>query len=194
MERIIKFVSGNLWVTFFLNCKGISDLGIWIFSKIKPPLVTDNPTVTTDNMTDSSTLYNDCMLLIISIILYFVLKAFFKVKKEADESNKYWMEVITDVSRQLTDNINDSASILNTKINYTNFCIVNIDLDDDAFVNKLRVDGFSKEDLEEIKVDKEFIRQHKNKLLPRSVMKKYKEPKYELDKFNKLKKNEPDRD
>lgn len=187
INAITKFVTKNLWVTFLLNFKSIIDFSIWFFDKIKGIITMPKNNIMTTNFPLE---YNDYMLLVVTVILYFILRAFLKMKKEADESNTYWLESINTISQQLTDNLNDSARILNTKIRYVDFRLENKSLDNDNYIKKLHNSGFSKEDLQEIGVDETFIKQNSNKLLPRTVIEKYKEFKYELNKHNQTK-NEP---
>lgn len=88
----------------------------------------------------------------------------------------------------MTDNLNELARITDNKIRYIDLKVEYPSLPDNEFIKKLHNIGLSKEDLQEIGVNETFLKQNENKLLPRSVIEKYKEFKYELDKHNKIKK------
>ncbi len=126
-----------------------------------------------------------CTQFIIILALYLILKRYVKIKNGLG----VMVTEINDGFTQITDNVYKSESILNTKIRYVDFRITNKDLDNDKYLQKLHSEGFSKEDLIEIGVDEKFLEQNKDKLLPRTVIEKYKEFKFELEKHNKEKKN-----
>ncbi len=107
---------------------------------------------------------------IIVLALYLVLKAYFKLKNDV----RVMVTEINNGFKIVTDNTNDLGRILNNKIHYLSFYMENKNLDDDSYIKKLNDEGFSKEDLEEIKIDETFLKQNGNKLLPRTVINKKK--------------------
>lgn len=178
--KIVNFIIKNLWITFLINIKALFDSLVWIFDiakalfnyKLSPIMI---PKLPLD--------YSDFMLLIVSVILYFVLKSVVKLKVETETL----ANGINNGFTIITDNLNDSHRINDLKIRYVDFRLENKKLENDAFVNKLHNAGFSKEDLVEIGVSDDFIKQNNEKLLPRIVIDKYKDFKNELRKHNNSK-------
>jgi hypothetical protein len=86
--------------------------------------------------------------------------------------------------QKLTNNINDVNRKLDLKIRYVSFLLDHRDITDAAiFFTRLQEYGFSKEDLEEIGIDENFLKEHKDKILPRSLMKAYIAFNIEKEKF-----------
>jgi len=115
------------------------------------------------------------------IILYVVYKNYIKAKETIKESDDHWFKVISDVSCEITTNLNDSHRINDLKIRYVDLNHTYPSLDNLAFSKILSQNGYSKEDLEEIGVRSP----ERYKLLPREVMDKYKSFQKELNDYEK---------
>lgn len=139
---------------------------------------------------------NDLMLFICTIILFKVLRSYKKLKKDMINHINYISEELTKnmniMGNELNDNFNNSNRILHNKIHYMDLYLANKHLTNDELIKKINDGGFSKEDLEEIGVNDEFLNSNKSKLLPRKVISKFIEFKIALYNYNK-EKNEPKR-
>lgn len=197
---LVTFITKNLYLTFLLNISGIYGVISWFFKIVinTHSNITLNGTIEKKIMTIPFPLnINDYMLFITTIIMYFILKAYFKIKtktaslideiniakKQIDDSNTHWFNQMQNLGREFTNNLNDSHQTLSLVIQYNNFLQNNKNLQPDDFINALNKEGFSLEDLEELGVNKETINLHREKLYPKAVMEKYKDFKFELIKY-----------
>lgn len=126
---------------------------------------------------------------IISIIITFAVAYYFlsvinNLINSINASNEHLFNQIDNATKELTSNLNAAYKTLDTKIRYVDFRFENRELDNDDFIKKLHLRGFSKEDLEDIGVDKEFLEKNNDKLLPRSVIEKFISFKIEFEKYN----------
>lgn len=117
----------------------------------------------------SLSFFESIMQIVIVFVLYFIYKAFLKQKKDIE----FLISEINNGFIIVTDNLNHSHRINDLKIRYVDFRIENKDLTNEEFIDKINKYGFSKEDLEDIGVDKLFTNKQKERLLPRVVMDKY---------------------
>ncbi|MCZ2222054.1 MAG: hypothetical protein LC122_00270 [Chitinophagales bacterium] len=149
-NKLFYFLTKNIWLTFILNTKSVIDFLIWIKDMIQL------------NINFSQALetfplgYNEFMLFLISLITYSVFR--------------YLIRGINDISKTITNNLNDSNRILDNKIRYVDLKVENVNVSNDLFVKKLIDNGFSKEELEEIGVNDDFINNNKDKLLPKKII------------------------
>lgn len=111
---------------------------------------------------------NDFILLIVTIVLYLILKRYVALKNEIE----VFMEETKRISNETIIQLNDRLRILNKKIEYVDFSIKNENLTTDEYIKNLHIMGFSIEDLKEIGVDEIFIRQNELNILPRKVVEK----------------------
>jgi hypothetical protein len=132
----------------------------------------------------------DLIIFIMSLFFYLFYKSFLNLRNEIFEVKNKAIDDINFISKKLTDIINDSQSFLDTKIRYVHFCTENSNLTDEHFIRELNKQGFSKEDLEKIGVNEEFLKKHNSKLLPKRVMDKYNDFKQELHDYKREKLNQ----
>jgi len=139
--------------------------------------------------------------LLLYAFLGFILFVFLKYKKLSEQtisninySNKHWCNEINKISKQITNNLNDSHYTNDLKIRYVDLRLENKNLSNDDFIRVLNENGYSKEDLEKIGVNNKFLKMNKSKLLPKKIIDKYKEFKIELEKHKLNQENEYNRD
>ena len=113
--------------------------------------------------------YNEIMLFITSVIMYSLFR--------------FLIRYVNNISSELTNNLNYLSRVLDTQIRYVDFEKENKGLDNETYIKKLHEWGFSIEDLQEICVDDIFLKQNKEKLLPRKVVEKYTAFKNELENY-----------
>lgn len=157
----IKFLTG-IWVTLILNLKGLTDLVV-AFTTIKDFKI--------GNM-DFTLGFEDLAILIMSLLLLWVMRAF---KKMTAGINLSFAE--------MTENLNRSHRLNWTRTAYVYFYHENKSLSNSEYIKKLNHEGFSLEDLQEIGVTTEFINTNRDKLFPNIVMTKYQEFKKALSDF-----------
>jgi len=184
---LIKF-KDNLWFTFLININSLVVSLMWLFKLLKNLY---EMILKSKNMESISFPlgYNDLALLVVSIVLYLVLKSMYKAKDDIrdlmidiDNSNNHWYEQMNKVSKNITDNINSARYTMDLKVRYNAVILLNKDKSEIEVINELTKNGFSEEDLSFLGISEEFLRTHKDKIYPKSVMDKYNEFKIELHK------------
>jgi len=184
---LIKF-KDNLWFTFLININSLVVSLMWLFKLLKNLY---EMILKSKNMESISFPlgYNDLALLVVSIVLYLVLKSMYKAKDDIrdlmidiDNSNNHWFEQMNKVSKNITDNINSVSYNMDLKVRYNAVILLNKDKSEIEVINELTKNGFSEEDLSFLGISEEFLRTHKDKIYPKSVMDKYNEFKIELHK------------
>jgi hypothetical protein len=125
--------------------------------------------------------FNAITQFIIVCSLYMILKKYIALKKGVDT-------IVQDINKgfhNTNTHINEVTRILNLKINYTNFYLENHNLPIEDYVKKLNQMGYSIEDLKDIGLDENFIKENKGKIFPRAIMQKYNDFRYELENHKK---------
>lgn len=188
MKNIVRIFNANPYLIFLINI-----LTFW--GVLSPIFLKQIPMNTTlSEYYSHYDWFGFAVQIIVTTVLYFVLRAYNNTRKEIEVSNQHWFDEISRLNDSMVNEVNKGFGELHgndlrldTKIHYVDFRINNQNLPDGEFIKKLHNAGFSKEDLEEIKVDEDFLKRNADKLLPRSVIQKYNEFKFELKEHYKKK-------